>query len=168
MKTPLCDACRREGSVAAICPDCRSRIARGEITALDAEVSQILFRINETHNISAARFSRALDMGRVVLLLTDGEAGLLIGREGRVVSAISSALGRKVRIVESTGDVRKSISDILTPARLLGINSAWVAGRERLRVRISKSDERTLPVDADTVRKVIGGWMGKEVELLFE
>jgi transcription antitermination factor NusA-like protein len=165
MKTPICDACARGE---ALCVSCQSKLNSGQISKLDIEVAQILCKINETHNLSAASFTRALDLGRVALILTDGEPGVLIGRGGSVVSALSSALGRKVRIVQFSGDVKKSIADIIAPARLLGINSVYVSGGEKLKVRIPRADLRALPVHIETLEPILKDWLGKSVELSFE
>lgn len=165
MKTPICELCVKSAS---LCPGCEKRMADGQISKLDFEVAQILYKINEKHNLSTASFVRALDLGRVVLIITEGDVGLLIGRGGSVVSQISAALNKKVRIVEYSGDVRKSISDIILPARLLGINNVWHNGREVLKLRLPKSDLRAVPVDLDTLELVIKGWVGKDVAISFE
>lgn len=165
MKTPICDLCVRSGT---LCNGCQKKISEGTISRLDFEVAQILVKINENHNISEASFVRTVDLGKVVLIMTEGEVGLLIGRGGSVVSQISSALNRKVRIVEYTPDLHKSISDIILPARLLGINTVYHAGKEMLRVRLPKSDLRAVPIDIDSLERVIASWANKPVQISFE
>ena len=165
MKTPVCDICIKSGQ---LCEQCSKKVADGRITLLDFEVAQILARINERINISNAEFYKALDLGRVVLVLTRGEVGLLIGKDGKVVSELSSALGRKVRIAEVRGDVKKSIADIIMPARLLGINSMYHEGREIVKVRIAKSDLAHLPLDLPTLEKALCALMEREVKLSVE
>ncbi len=147
---------------------CQTKISEGALSQLDFEVAQILYKINETHNISEASFSRVLDLGKIALILTEGEVGLLIGRGGTVVGQISSSLNKKVRIVQQTGDVKKAISDIITPARLLGVNTVWHGGEEVVKVRLPKDDMRLLPVDAQTLENVICKWMGKKASIGFE
>jgi len=73
-----------------------------------------------------------------VLILTRGDAGLLIGRDGKIVSELSSSLGRKVRIAEVKGDMKKSISDVIMPAKLLGVNQMFHDGKEITKVRIAR------------------------------
>ncbi|MFH1306534.1 MAG: hypothetical protein ABIH83_02665 [Candidatus Micrarchaeota archaeon] len=165
MKTPICKNCAWEGQ---LCLSCQQKLEKNSISQLDVEVSKILYKINETHNITEASFSKALDFGNVVVLLTEGEAGILIGKSGKVVSAISSALGRKVRIVKYSGDFKRSIQDMLAPARLLGINTSWSGGEEKMKVRLPASDKEKLYVDESTLRSVIKTWMGKDVDIIFE
>ena len=135
---------------------------------LDIEVSRILYKINEQHNITMAQFSHAADLGEVVLVFTPGEAGLLIGRGGKVVSALSSALGKRVRIVTESGDARKSLEDLITPAKVLGINEVWSDGKEKMRVRLAKEDEPYLKVKPAHLEELVSRWMGKPIEVVFE
>ena len=165
MMTPICEKCIREG---AICAACGKKLADGRISRLDFEVAQILFKINERTNISNAEFYKALDLGKVVLVLTSGEVGLLIGKEGKIVSELSAALGKKVRIAQTHGDVKKTIADIITPARLLGINSVFHEGREMTKVRISRHDLERLPLDSAALGKALASLMEREVEVVFE
>jgi transcription antitermination factor NusA-like protein len=165
MKTPICDADIRSGE---LCATCRKKLADGTITQLDFEVAQILCRINERYNISNASFYKVLDLGRVALILTHGEAGLLIGKQGKVVSELSAALNRKVRIAETSGDMRKTISDIITPARLLGINTTFHEGKEATKVRIAKADLVLLPVEISVLQTVLVALLEGPVKLEFE
>ena len=165
MKTPVCDTDLKSGE---LCPQCEKRIAEGKITKLDFEVAQILYKINDRYNISNASFYKAIDLGRVVLILTRGEAGLLIGKQGKIVSELSSSLGKKVRIAEATGDVKKTIADIITPARLLGINHAFHEGREITKVRIARADMPHLPLDVASLERILRSLLEDDVKLVFE
>jgi len=165
MKTPVCDSDLKSGE---LCPLCEKKIAEGKITRLDFEVARILYKINDRYNISNASFFKAIDLGRVVLILTRGEAGLLIGKQGKIVSELSSSLGKKVRIAEASGDVKKTISDIITPARLLGINHAFHEGKEITKVRIAREDMAHLPLDIASLEKVLRALLEDDVKLSFE
>ncbi len=165
MKTPICDSCAWSEE---LCPDCRHNLASGRISPLDVEVSQILHKINEKHNISAASFCKAVSLGEAVFVFTEGEVGLLIGREGKVVSALSSALGRRVRIVQKSPDVKKAIADLIAPARLLGINSVWTAGKEIVRLRIAKEEKDRIALKEETLAEIAGSFIGKPVQIAYE
>ena len=165
MKTPVCDSDVKSGE---LCKDCSRRLAEGKITQLDFEVAQILCKINERYNITGASFEKALDLGRVVLILTKGEVGLLIGKQGKIVGEISSALGKKVRIAEAQGDVKKTIADIIMPARLLGINRVFHEGKEITKVRLSRHDAEHLPLDVPTLEKVLHHLLEDDAKVVFE
>ncbi len=165
METPICGTCAKTEE---LCSACRSKLKQGEITELDVQVSELLYKINEEHNLSLASFSRAIDLGKVVLILTKGEVGILIGREGKVVSRLSSALGKRVRIAQHSGDVKKTIGDIITPAKLLGINTIYAQGGQFYRIRVPKSDQHALPIDIPSLEKVLNSIMGAQVQISFE
>jgi len=165
MKTPVCDSDLKEGE---LCESCRKKLSDGRITQLDFDVALILYRINDRYNITNASFYKALDLGRVVLVLTRGEVGLLIGKQGKVVSEISASLGKKVRIAEASGDVKKTIADIIMPARLLGINKVFHEGREMTKVRIAREDLVHLPLDMGSLEKVLRSLLEDEVKISFE
>jgi len=165
MKTPVCDSDLKDGE---LCPSCRKKLAEGKMTQLDFDVALILYKINDRYNISNAEFYKALDLGRVVLVLTRGEVGLLIGKQGKVVGELSSALGKKVRIAEATGDVKKTIADIITPARLLGINKVFHGGKEIMKVRIAREDAARLPLDIASLERVLRSLLEDDVKLSFE
>ena len=165
MKTPVCDSDLKSGE---LCPSCEKKIAEGKITRLDFDVALILYKINDRYNISNASFYKAIDLGKVVLILTRGEVGLLIGKQGQIVSEISSSLGKKVRIAEASGDVKKTIADIISPARLLGINHAFHDGKEITKVRIAREDRADIPIGAEALEKVLHSLVEDEVKLSFE
>ena len=165
LRTPICIGCAWAKS---LCSQCKEKMDRGTLSQLDVDVSRILHRINETHNISRASFLNSIDFGNVIILLTDSEPGILIGRRGKVVSALSLALGRKVRIVKKNPDIKHLIADLISPARLLGINAVYSEGKEKLKIKISAPQGKKLYIDEATLQSVIKSWIEKDVELVLE
>ena len=103
-----------------------------------------------------------------MLVFTDTEPGVLIGRGGKVVSALSAALGKRVRVIAESGDARRSLEDLISPVKISGINEVYHAGEAQLRIRIAKEDEGDLRVDVRKLEPLVGKWMGKPVEFVFE
>ncbi len=165
MKTPICDLCGKTGT---LCSGCKSGLRDGRITDTDFQVARLLHQINEAHNISQASFEHAMDLGRLILILTKGEMGLLIGKDGKVVAELSKALGKKVRIAEFSGDTRKTISDIIAPVRLLGINTVYSGGKEACKVRIQKAKLSELPMDMVALESILKSLLKKDVKISLE
>lgn len=165
MKTPICEEDIREGR---LCARCEGKMEKGELGRLDFEVARILHRINQRKNITAASFTRCIDLGRMVVILTEGEPGVLIGRNGTVVSELSHALGKRVRIAQSSTDAKKTVEDLLAPARVLGINTAYQQGAEKTKVRIAKESIHSLPADVETLGKAIKTVLRQDVAIVFE
>ncbi|VVB57754.1 NusA-like KH domain protein [Candidatus Anstonella stagnisolia] len=165
MKTPVCEEDIREGR---LCSECEKKISKGDLSALDFEVARLLARINQRRNLTAASFTRCIDLGRMVVIFTEGEPGVLIGRNGTVVSELSHALGKRVRIAQSSSDARKTIADLLAPAKILGINTMYHEGVQNTKVRIEKGSIQSLPADLDTLGKAIKTVLKQDVTIVFE
>lgn len=165
MKTPICDLCAR---TSALCSGCEEKLKGGKISDMDVTVSRLLHKLGETYNLSSADFYKAIDLERVVLILTHGDVGILIGREGKVVAEISTAVGKKVRIAEVSGDMRKTVSDIVMPARVLGINKIYKEGKEAYKVRFAKNELKQLPMDMGTLEKAMKQLFEADVVVAFE
>ena len=165
MKTPVCAGCAESRM---LCSECSSRLKEGRLSEMDVEVSFLLYEINEKRPIGDAGFVKALNFGRVVLLLTEGNVGKLIGKQGKVVNEISEKLGKKVRVIEHSKDMKKSVSDMLYPARLAGINEIYTASGSTLKIRIPRREIMRLPVDLATLEAALHGLLEKPVKLEFE
>jgi len=138
------------------------------LAQLDVDASRLLRKLSESHPMEGVELKRALDFGKVVLLLVKGDVGSLIGREGKVVNEISKGLGKKVRIAEDGGDMRKTLDDIISPARVLGINKVFRREGNIFRVRISKSDFPSLPVPLSVLEKALASLFSAPAEISFE
>ena len=165
MKTPICEICAK-GEV--LCSGCEGRVKDGKIGDLDVTVSRLLYKLKDEYKLEGASFFKAVDLGKVVLILTKGEVGILIGREGKVVAEISNAVGKKVRIAEIGGDLRKTVSDIIVPASVMGINTIYKDGKEAYKVRIPKGESRQLPMDVPTLEKALKQLFETDVVITFE
>lgn len=165
MKIPICDICAKSG---VICSGCEEKLRKGQLTEADVAASKLLYKLKEKYNLESADISKVLDLGRLILVLTKGDVGVLIGREGKVVSELSHAFGKKVRIAEMSGDVKKTISDIILPAKLLGINTVYKGGEKRFRVRFLRSEIKQIPVDINTLEKALNSIMDAKVQIAFE
>mgnify|MGYP000356630152 CR=1 FL=1 len=166
MKVPICELCASSGT---LCADCSSKLADGRFTELDVKISSLLHELRRSHELENAEFTKAIDLGRVVLILTKGDVGVLIGKEGKVVAEISKKVGKKVRIAELTADVKKTISDIIMPAQLLGINEVYGAdGAKSYKVRLPSSEMRRMPIDLNSLEKALQAVLESDVKIVFD
>lgn len=165
MKLPICELCSKTN---ALCSGDEQRLREGKITETDVSISRLLRQLGSTYNLESADFYKSIDLDKVVLVLTRGDVGVLIGREGKVVAEISAAVGKKVRIAEVSGDLRKTVSDIVMPARVMGINTIFREGRKIFKVRFAKSEIKQLPVDVATLEKAMRQLFETDVSVVFE
>jgi transcription antitermination factor NusA-like protein len=151
-----------------LCSGCDEKLKRGKISELDVKISRLLYKMKDRYNLENVDFTKAIDLGRVVLVLTNKDVGLLIGKEGKVVAEISQAVGKKVRIAEMSGDIKKTIADIVAPAKILGINKVYKKDGNLYKVRFSKREIKQLPVDINTLEKALQSLLESEVMMVFE
>lgn len=165
MKTPICELCASSG---VLCSGCEAKLAAGKISQLDVEVSKLLYAFRGEYELSEASFTRAVDLGKAAVIFTNGNAGVLIGREARVVSALGKKLEKNVRIAKQGGDLKQTIADIVSPAKLLGVNEVFSAGGKKYKVRIDKNDFKALPLDLDSLNKILSTLFEGDVKIEFE
>ncbi len=105
----------------------------------------------------------------MVVVVNRGEAGVLIGRRGKVARTLERKLKKKIRFVEAPYDIYSIAVSILKPARVLGINRLFLpGGEEKLKIRLAKWDLLKLPSDIPSLERVLKRFMGKDVQLYFE
>jgi transcription antitermination factor NusA-like protein len=165
MNVRICELCMKSN---VLCSGCDDKLKKGKISEMDVKISRLLYKLKDKYNLENADFTKAIDLGRVVLVLTNKDVGLLIGREGKVVAEISQAVGKKVRIAEMSGDIKKTIADVVAPAKILGINKVYKSGGYVYKVRFSRREIKQLPVDINTLEKALKSLLGSEVMIVFE
>ncbi len=165
MKTPVCELCAKSGEM---CKPCNKLVAEGKISKLDATISHALYAINEKRNISGAGFVRSVELDHLIVIFTDTDPGILIGKGGAVSKELTVILGKKIRIAQSSADPKRSIEDIIAPVPLLGINKMYSSGNEYLKVRLPRGYERTLPLDPGSLQKLSTALLGMQTTVVFE
>ncbi len=150
MVLPICDVCLKSGM---LCQGCENKLKSGEITQLDLDIAQLLYKLGEG-NIG---FKKTIEIGDVVIIVTEkDQVGKIIGKSGKIVRAISKKIGKKVRVIGEGSDFREISRDILAPARISGINIVYGKdGEERYKIRVMKEDSRRLPARLDVLNDIM-------------
>lgn len=165
MKTPICELCASSG---VLCSGCSGKLGSGKISQLDVEVSKLLHELKAECGLEEASFIRAVDLGSSAIIFTNGDVGLLVGRGARVASAIGKRVGKRVRVAKQGAGVKQTISDIISPAKLLGVNEIFSPEGKKFKVRISKRDSRVLPLDVESLGKIVSSLYNASVRIEFE
>jgi transcription antitermination factor NusA-like protein len=81
---------------------------------------------------------------------------------------LSLHLGKKVKVVEYTNDLKKLVEQLIYPATLYGINRVWIPdGSELLNIRVSKRDRKFLK-NKEEYEKLIEKISNAKVKIIFE
>ncbi|AAB85706.1 unknown [Methanothermobacter thermautotrophicus str. Delta H] len=163
MVLPICDVCLKSG---ILCQGCENKLKTGEVTQTELEIAKVLYRIGE----GKLGFKRAIDLDGIVIIITEaGEVGKLIGKGGKIVKAISRAIGKKVRVVGEKSDLKSVAEDVLAPARISGINIVFGKdGEERFKIRVMREDARRVPGKLETLNNIIEMLTGEKTVVVID
>ncbi|MCD6522519.1 MAG: transcription elongation factor NusA [Candidatus Diapherotrites archaeon] len=164
MKSPICEVCVKSG---VLCSACNQKLADGKISENDLRLARLLYKLEEKQLTKNVSFSKTIDIGDMLLVLTEGNVANLIGRGGRIVRLLSKEFDKKVRIINST-DTKRALQDLVAPARVLGINILYTPNGEKTKVIIAKEDEDKLIAPLEVLQKAANALSNKEVVLVLE
>ena len=166
-RAPICSVCLKSG---ILCQGCDNKLKEGEITQLDVDVSRVLYEFSrKNRGLDTISFKRAVGAGELVVLVVGrGEVKSVVGRGGKTIKELSERLQKKVRATEDGADLRKLAQDILTPARVEGVNVLYSGGKEMYRVRVSRNDSKRLPASVETIQNLLATLTNKSIKLVFE
>jgi transcription antitermination factor NusA-like protein len=165
MKLPICEADAANGF---LCASCQAKLDKGELTPTDVAVANALYKQRGPLGLEKVSVSRAFDLGKSIAIISDSVAGLLIGRHGKVAGALAKELGKPVKVIHRTGDLRTMIEELTLPVRVRGINEIFSPSGKIHRVRFFKSEAPRLPVAVEDLKKVVAYLGNERAEVSFE
>ncbi|QOR94837.1 transcription elongation factor [Thermosphaera chiliense] len=165
MKYPLDRICVKSG---ILCPSCQRKVETGVVDIDEVKVMKALMDIEEKHKV--------LRNGEYVKSFMAGDQFILILRDGveqaeleEVSKHLSRELDAKVKIIVETGDMRRLIEQVISPASLLGVNQVWLPdGTEIVNVRVPRRDRRFLEKNRTTFEELIAKLTGRKARIVFE
>jgi len=165
MRLPICEADAANGF---LCAACQAKFYRGELAQADVDVSNILYKERGPLSLDYVSVARAFDCGKVMVVVTDSEAGLLIGRRGKVAAVLAKELGKPVKIIQRTGDLRKMVEELILPVRVQGINEVFAPSGKTHRIRIHRSDSPRLPLSVKEIEAALDFIGNEKTKIVFE
>lgn len=163
MRLPICNDCAKTG---VLCPGCADKLKKGEISEFEIQVFNAISSLESKFNLSEASVEKVIDLGTVAILLTKGNPGILIGKQGAVASEISSMIGKRARVIKILPDVKKTMQEIISPAILLGVNEVYKPEGKFFKIRIKAV--RRLAIPEDSLANAFSSLLGGKVILSFE
>lgn len=153
-----------------LCLGCERKLKEGKISSLDVKISRVLFDLAQKYRgLDRINFKRAIEAnGLIVLLVGSGEISTVVGKGGRIIWRLAEALHAKVRVIEEGADIRKQVQDVLTPAKVHGINILYSGGGEEYRIRVPRTHLKLLPASIDAFQALFAKLTDKNIKLVFE
>lgn len=153
MAFPICDEC---ASSIVLCPRCREKERRGEISELDVLVSTILKRHGATG------YEALRDLGsKLVIFASESEAPIIIGTRGNTAQELSKKLGRRVVVLVRGWNKERIIASLARPSRIVAVNRVFQQdGTEVLKMILDR------PLDEETAK--LAKELAGDVEIDYE
>ncbi|BFH73228.1 transcription elongation factor NusA [Sulfurisphaera javensis] len=155
MKIPLDYICVKSG---LLCNRCQSLIDRGEVEHFEVDVMKILLDLEENQfkELKDAVYHKAFKVDNLLILLVTSPPSMSHQKWIKIAKILQEKLGIKVRILEKSNNIKSTASQLLSPARVLGVNTVWLPdGSVQYVIRISKNEKRFLPADENSLEEAL-------------
>ncbi|MEM1989574.1 MAG: hypothetical protein QW782_02930 [Candidatus Bathyarchaeia archaeon] len=154
MKAELCQFCLRSG---ILCPKCRAKIEKGEVTQRDLEIARLLISIeNEYPLLQDVYFRGTIEADNILaILVRRGDATKILSYGGKIIKFLESKTGKDIRILEYNAGERKFIEDLFAPLPVLAINKIWLPdGSIETRVILKGKDRRRSSLNINAMKEI--------------
>jgi transcription antitermination factor NusA-like protein len=156
MKIPLDVICVRSG---VLCPRCRRLVESGEHQEVEVDVMKHLLELENDNNfkfLKNSSYVKSYKVNTTLIVILDIAEPVPRQNFIRLAKALEERLGLRIRIVQKTSDPKQFIQQLISPARIQGIDSVWTPdGSVQHIVRIPKSDVRFLPMRIDVLENLL-------------
>ncbi|MDG6910183.1 MAG: hypothetical protein JRN08_07415 [Nitrososphaerota archaeon] len=165
---PKLPVCYFDAKTGILCANCEARLRKGDITRADVEAAKAVAQLSDkVPELGRVTLKRAFEAnGSYVLEFEQTDINAL--RSNPVLqSELEGALKGKVWLVGAGGNDRKFLEDVFFPAKVLTVNTVWLAdGGKKTKVIVpARRSERRIG-DFDKLREAVKQARG--IELLVE
>ena len=152
-----------------MCDKCSKKLENNEITQMEIDVLRFIHKMsNKTQSLKDIKIVKVLDKGVLLIITGRGDAARLVGKGGSVVKLIAKEYKKSIRILEEASNLREFMEELVTPAKISGINTLYRENEEIFRVRVPKIQKNHMMLSQEDFSNVISSFYDRKVELIFE
>ncbi|MEM3715770.1 MAG: hypothetical protein QW145_01260 [Candidatus Bathyarchaeia archaeon] len=154
MKTELCQFCLRSG---ILCPKCRAKIEKGEVTQRDLEIARLLVSIEDEYPLlQDVYFRGSVEADNILaILVRRGDVNKILSYGGKIIKLLENKTGKNVRVLEYNASERKFIEDLFAPLTVLAINKIWLPdGSIETRVILRGKDKKRIMSNINAMKEI--------------
>ncbi|MEM0043624.1 MAG: transcription elongation factor NusA [Sulfolobales archaeon] len=172
MKIPLDYICVKTG---VLCPRCRRLVEIGMVEEFEIDLMRAMIDVEND-----AEFKNILSDFTYVKAYRFSDNIVIVGEFShkadqrilqRLSKVLSDKLNMRVRVISPSNkkDVKSLISQLIFPARILGVNIVWVPdGSQQHIVRIPRTDLRYITLPIENIEKIVEVISGESVKIRIE
>lgn len=168
LRLPLDHVCVKTG---VLCPRCERLVSTGAVEQFEIEVMRGLIDLEDNQElkrymqnlvyVKSYRFRDSI----VILVQRVGEIPPDVYQ--KISKMLGDMLNARVRVINgSSRDIKSIASQLLFPARVLGINTVWLPDGTSFHVlRIPRRDLRLISLPIEAAEKILSLIVGSEVQI---
>ena len=145
-------------------------VRSGKISELDIEIANLLLKLEKGYpSLQKISFHKAYGAENILAIIVgQGNLPHVLGYGGKIIRELQTKTGKKVRVIEKSGEMRKFLEDLFMPVPVTTINTIWLPdGSTETRV-ILPNRSRRLPTDIETLKKLVKDIKGLTLRVEFE
>jgi RNA-binding protein YhbY len=157
-----------------LCPRCQGLVDSRVVEPYEVDVMRVLLDLEDKPEfkfLKDAVYHKTLKLADLLVITIQLPDSLTNQRLiNKLDKQLSEVLGIKVRVIDkSVNNIRSIAFQLVTPARISGINTLWLPdGSVQYIVRIPKSDSRYLPASKEVIEEVLSTLVGSSVRIRTE
>lgn len=156
MRIPLDIICVKSG---ILCPRCKALVESGEHSEIEVDVMRVLLELENNSSfrfLRNANYIKSYKADSILVVVLDFQEPIPRSDIIRLGKILEDKLGLRVRIVQKTVDPKAFISQLISPARVQGIDIVWTPdGSVQHIVRIPRSDVKLLPMKVEIIESLL-------------
>jgi len=167
LQVPICSF---DAKNAILCPQCESKLEKGQLTKADVDASIKIAKLAKTNSEidKFSLFSCRDVSGEFIIYLAKNDIETI--RKSRTLyRTLQAEFPGKIWIVESEANDRKFIEDMFFPTKILSINVVWVPGGiQKTKIIVSGKWTSRFPIDISRVTDIVKQIRKLDVVIEFE
>lgn len=167
MRMRLCSFCVKSG---ILCQKCQEKIETGEINETYMRIAKELIKFEDKYtSIQKISLNNVYNVDNIIILAVGrGDSSQLLALRGRILRDLSKVIGKRIRVFEESGEVRKFLEDLFMPTKILAINTIWIPdGTTETRVVIP-GRKRRLFMSEEILKELAQKIRGMTLRITFE
>lgn len=161
MKAPICEVCLKSK---VLCKADEKKMKEGKISKFDVDVSREIYNISSRFQLlKDVVINHVYGSEKLVVILTRKEdVPKIIGRNGIVVKVLSKRIGKVVKVVPETKDLKEFTQSIVYPVPVLCVNILYEDGNKIYKVFFERTK---FGIDKRSLKQILSNFIGGSVEI---
>jgi len=167
MRMQLCNFCVKSG---ILCQKCQEKIRTGSVSETYIKMAKLLIKLEDKYpSIQKISLNNVYDVDNIIAIAVgNGDSSRLLVSRGQILRELSRDIGKRIRVFEESGDVRKFLEELFIPIQILAINTIWLPdGSTETRV-VLPDRPRRLSMSRDILKELAEKIRGMTLRITFE